>query len=85
MTKEYKVGDYLFTISTQQFFKIVKVNSETREFAYQYENRRGRICNSFWVDFDDLGLKLLYEKNNLLHIKSEQEKLAIQLKYSSAI
>lgn len=85
MTKEYEVGDYLFLISNNQFFKIDRLNIDERMFTYQYKDEYGNINYSFWIEFDDPALNLLYKQNNLLHVKTEQERLAIQLKYSSTI
>jgi hypothetical protein len=85
MTREFNVGEYLFETSKRKLYAIMAVNNSNNSFLYSYSNDAGETRYSFWIEFDDDNLVKLFESGKLLQIKTEQERLAIQLKYSCAI
>ena len=85
MTREFNVGEYLFDTQYRRLYTIENINTINKSFLYSYSNDDGETKYSFWIEFDDDNLVKLFESGKLLQIKTEQERLAIQLKYSCAI
>jgi hypothetical protein len=84
MTREFNVGEYLFDTQYRRLYTIENINTINKSFLYSYSNDDGETKYSFWIDFDDIHLTKLMDSGRVIKITTEQERLAIQIKYSCA-
>lgn len=78
-------GEWLFAINEKTFYQIEKVDTVKNRFSYSYNDNYDRYKNSYWLDFNDPELVALLQSGDIIHVKNEHERLAMQLKYSCAI
>lgn len=78
-------GEWLFAPYEKRFYQIEKVDTVKNRFSYSYNDDYDRYKHSYWLDFDDANLVSMFADGDIIHVKNEHERLAMQLKYSCAI
>jgi hypothetical protein len=83
--RNFKAGEYIFSITAKRLYYIDNVREDEKVFSYYYFNDSDDKRYSSWVEFEDKWLVKMFNDGDVIHITSDQELLAIKLKYSGAM